>query len=864
MLAQDLPDDVKEFRAHMENGLVEPVIGGFGGHRMLYFGKSTNEQAIQYGIDVIQNILGSCGSVFHPNSRLYAETPNIDEAILEPKIKNLLRVEVDESARRGFDEDVRHDGKRQSIKFVVIDQSAFKDRWLSRNTEGLWHRYEHTYIWRQQCKNHRGPNQPCEIQCPTWYWLFIDGDMKDTLFSASENEWRAGKLFINLRKHLFYGVSRPEIVEKAIQVYGDDADKTAGNGWFDGDYNGVENNYPAIFAAALEWIAAHPWLKAVTAAELDAESECVGTIHVPDAIDPSIHGQPGWLGRWKYQGEDKVDAWSKDQITDLYKEQGLPFGFEYARWYRKWRETMAAWLGLPMGTIGDELERAIMVRQGDRSENELDVLGRLAFLVAIHEAHWSKKPLESYAQRSDFDKQQCEANALPAYWRLEEGEPENFVLCSTLQMRNAHVFRCAARWADLARGRTGDARILDGKTRKPTSEAPSGDDPLVAEIVSMRQRSGPWFGESGQPRGLRWDLDVTDNVLLYNDEVLVVLDRNGGRITHIFALRNGPAGQEEREPVVVSGNIKAYQFLGDESAYGGPLNCNGEVVQGTVFVPNHRYVASDIDQSRPRIGAWYNPKTKVSTFRCGGSDKRVEDGKFGKEDWVFPDNFNCYGRREKDERGDSVVWEYPGLAWDMDPAQWSADKEGNGDFHAALARYRTFVESNGADYGGVAPRPQPPSGSFTKTIRLRGRKIEIEYAGDVRRRHRVANEFSLDLLRMVMHGSKQMRSRHVVEDGRSRLESAGLAQINGIELSSADGDLSVMVRLKRNCRFSDETLEGSANRRLHRAFSDCLEIESVEDGRFAYEIELRLGARRQRSAERAMTRRRARPSTADG
>ena len=36
--------------------------------------------------------------------------------------------------------------------------------------------------------------------------------------------------------------------------------------------------------------------------------------------------------------------------------------------------------------------------------------------------------------------------------------------------------------------------------------------------------------------GLQWDHDPLPNVVLYNEQALVVLDRNGGRVTHLFAM----------------------------------------------------------------------------------------------------------------------------------------------------------------------------------------------------------------------------------------------------------------------------------------------------------------------------------------
>ena len=61
------------------------------------------------------------------------------------------------------------------------------------------------------------------------------------------------------------------------------------------------------------------------------------------------------------------------------------------------------------------------------------------------------------------------------------------------------------------------------------------------------------------------------NVILYNAEALVVFDRNGGRITHLFSLVDG-------EPLCVSGTFKCYQYTSADGTI-----CDGPVVQNTVF-----------------------------------------------------------------------------------------------------------------------------------------------------------------------------------------------------------------------------------------------------------------------------------------
>jgi hypothetical protein len=667
MLAQDAPGTLPVVKQAIADRLFEPAIGGFAGHRMLYFRQETNRQAIQRGIDMIENILGHTGRVFYPNSRLYASVRNIDEPILGAEIQRPMLSCL--SSAPGAGPNV---SRQNRIQFVVVDEPAFapfKANPPLDQPRPLWGDHEYSYIWRQRCAEHRHSGGSCSSTCDTWYWLFISGKMKDDLLGASDDEWQAGKLFGNLRQHFFYGVSQPDRVRGLVHVYSDDADKAAGNGWFDGDFGGVERNWAAIFAAALEWIAAHPWLQVVTASELEPDRDCLGTIDLRQAIDPFIHRDatdvtpdpPFWSD--KYQGENGFDEWS-----DIQKHRfNGDLGFEFARWLQVWRDTPAIWLKRTLGEIASTVERAVMQPAVVDASNELVGLAQLGFMIGIHEAAWSKKPLEGFIPRADFDV--GKRTSLSAYQREEVLEPENFVLAQTLQMRNAHVFLCAARWAYLLRSAQ-EYDPNDTQTYKNTG-------PLVEHLQGVG--TGAW--RLHQPRvrpELQWDLDITENVILYNRRLLVVLDSNGGRITHVFA------AAADGTPFVVSGNIKAYQFLGDDRTYGGTLNCNGSVIQNTVSVANHRYVASDVLQSLAQAGTRFNPKTKVTSISDERRTWRVEDGAFGDEDWLYPDNFNMYDRGDDAADACSVRWRFPGRAWRLKPPT-------SATFDRTLAEYRDWI-----------------------------------------------------------------------------------------------------------------------------------------------------------------------------
>ena len=103
--------------------------------------------------------------------------------------------------------------------------------------------------------------------------------------------------------------------------------------------------------------------------------------------------------------------------------------------------------------------------------------------------------------------------------------------------------------------------------------------------------------------------------MLYNEHALVVLDRNGGRITHLFAMVGG-------RPVSVSGTFKAYQFVDADWSSDSGVECDGIVLQNTVWSPNHGYVACDVEASRGTVGS--RPP----------NDRGL--------DLYYPDNFNLY------------------------------------------------------------------------------------------------------------------------------------------------------------------------------------------------------------------------------
>jgi hypothetical protein len=566
--------------------------------------------------------------------------------------------------------------------------------------------------------------------------LFIDPEMKDKLLGADDREADLGKVTRDLRRKFIELAAQPQLRRGNLLVYSDDADKASGNGWFDGEYYGSELQFNQRYQAALSWLAAHPWVQVVTTDDL-GDADCVGDLDLVRASDPYIEQ------KWRLQ---------------LAPMAGHDFGLAFDTWYAAWAQTGAAWLGENLEAISKRAERAIASCPAD-CRNQLFDLARLYFTLNLHESQWSKRA------------------------RVErEGDPggtevENFVVAESLQLRNTHVYLAAAVWAAWAQ------RGPEGAFR---DAGPVVD--RVAQLEDVVDRDAPpaWR----QVRGLHWDHDPLPTVVLYNAQALVVLDRNGGRITHLFSLVDG-------RPYAVSGTCKAYQFLDMDWPSDSGVQADGIVLQNTVWTPNHGYVACDVDPSQGTIG----------TSPAG-------DGAF---DWYYPDNFNAF---DEIETADAVA-----VAFEYDEGGPLAEAPDNlHDLEALLAEDH---RAKRAGERGVVLHDVEAFGRFRKTVRLDGSVVHVSYSGTLPD-HRVANEFCVDLWAAAMQGRRQTAT--VAADGRSA------------EVANEAG-LAVRVELGSGCEFSAavrapqdpptvETL------RLHRVMTDDLEIVAPDGGDFDYRIVL--------------------------
>jgi hypothetical protein len=543
-----------------------------------------------------------------------------------------------------------------------------------------------------------------------------------------------GKLARDLKRKFFHFAANPVIRRNHLIIYSDDADKASGNGWFDGKYSGVEILFRLKFDAALEWIAAHPWITTITSPDLDPARDCVGTIDMKSAICPSV--DPG--------GEESPDVYGKN--------------IHFDNWYDNWKNFRSVWLNQSMEEISQSTEFSI-IDWPSTYRNRLYELGQMTFSMYLHESQWNKQPLEP-------------RDGLYANQRYDIVEPEDFVIAATLQLRNAQVYLNAAVWAAWALDNADDGVYLN-------------EGSVIELLRNIRYWDIAWRDERYRNRPiledpLCWDRDVLQNVVLYNREVLVVMDRNGGRITHLFAIYNGV-------PHCVSGTFKAYQFLSGERVADENVICDGEVLQNTVYTPNHAYIACDVFQSRGIIGKKYNPKTGVNA----------------ELDCYYPDNFNAYIYTRIDRQ--TVEWRYeptePMPAFTLD------------QFRSLLVQDR---EAKQRGERGIVYHPFP---AFRKQVTLNDRTIDIRYF-DTQADHIVANEFCIDVNGSVMFAKRNRRAQ---------------IEANQIEIANDDG-LAIRLELLDNCIFTQDTLQGERNRRLHRVLTDCLELTTRDGGNFSYRI----------------------------
>ncbi|HEY0814428.1 MAG TPA: hypothetical protein VGE11_14210 [Pseudonocardia sp.] len=488
------------------------------------------------------------------------------------------------------------------------------------------------------------------------------------------------------------------------------------------------------WAAFLGWVAAHrTWLHVVTTADLDPARDSVGTIDVLASIDATL--DPGGLASVDLDGNV----------------------FHYDSWEQRWRTTPAYWLGDTLGGITDRVENALLLWPEEHRDQLYDTAW-LAFLMAQHENAWNMQALEG-------DDPNVKAT----------GDPEEFTIVEGLQVRNALVWLAASVWAAwAATAQPGQSFVDDG----PVLDALAGLPPELRV----------------DPR--HWDADPNPTLVLYNPDALVVIDRNGGRVTHAFVLRDGV-------PRTVSGTFKSYQYRDRTD-----VECDGHMLQNTVWTPNHRYIGSDVDLLSQRHVDWTYARP---TYVDGTATPPVTR--------VVPDNFNAYtcgvvgnGVRCTYDRGWTPASTSEAELIDLWRRDGAARRAGTTD-------RMTWHEDT----------------TFAKTFTLDGTVLHVDYTG-VEPGHVVDNEFCVDLWAGAQEGL--LLTRSVADTGVTITMNGGPAA----RLTIGPGcELTPASRAETVAQAAASGLD-TEFLMLHRVLTDAVQVRATASD-FGYAIELRAPVR---------------------
>ncbi len=588
--------------------------------------------------------------------------------------------------------------------------------------------------------------------------LLIEDRFRDQLMAASDEEVRRGQIALELRRLFLRAVRRPADGPRKLFVYGDDLDHSCGDGWFDG----LRIDFVGSYLAGLRWMHAHPWVWPTTVS--DPDFEAAQFLHpepmtVSSSICPSV--DPGGA-----ETRDRHGRW-----------------IHFDQWYDEWRSTWSPWLGLDLGTLSDSLERAL-IAWPEAYRNGLSSLAWMYFLACTHESMWSKQPVEG------------NPNDDPRTW-----EPEDFVVSASLQQRHAWVYLNASIWA--ATEVADELAAQGARTWAIARSVPVQERGVLGPRVRQTRSADPYWWQASAASdeaesGCYWDQDLLDTVTLYNRDALLVIDRNGGRITHLFL-------RTERGAVSVSGTFKCHQFL--TFGLGAAVACDGERLQNTVLTPNHAYVAGDLHQAAPRLGIFVDP-------RAPGTHQPA---------W-YPDNFATYECEVHSGPEPSVTCSFTSEGCEPPPVDPEA-------FGAACERDRVAKQQGRRGvvcFDGASPV------RFRKEIRLRGSTVEVSYQG-VDPGHTVTNELCLDLAAVIVDGRRQQVSGGpesvMVQRGPVSVTvtpGAGCNLHPAAWLTSMPADSGPDLA-RRQQEYGE----------VHRVLTDDVRMVCGEGGSFDYRIEMR-------------------------
>jgi hypothetical protein len=428
----------------------------------------------------------------------------------------------------------------------------------------------------------------------------------------------------------------------------------------------------------------------------------------------------------------------------------------YDRWYRTWYDYESFWTGGTLGEITDRVEQAVQCWPGEY-HNELFETAWLAFLVGQHENAFNK---------------QNESDTAPTRNPLD---PEDFTVVEGLQIRNVLVWLNASVWAAWAEKQ-------DQSAGAPCPTFVNGG-PVHTLIDALRR---PCTATGSAWDAAHWDADPLETYTLFNRKVLVLLDRNGGCAPFVFVFRNGRAR-------TVSGTFKSYQYMSSDNH-----NCDGPVIQNTVWTPNHRYIGSDLLLDRgQRLISWADARDNEPNRR---------------HELLLPFNFDAYDAHP-DPASNSVTMAYTRSV----PARTDYDQAG----YTALLREDGAARRQGLTAGLQVWHPEQP---FTKTFRLDGSRLTVIYHG-APDPLLIDNEFCVDLYGAVTNPS--LLTRHPAPDS--------------VTIRSSSGD-AVRVGGLQGCRFTDASLttdiQDAARKpssdqavrdflQLHRVLTEAVQLERL-------------------------------------
>ena len=513
-----------------------------------------------------------------------------------------------------------------------------------------------------------------------------------------------------------------------------------------------DSNMHRRYAAFLEWISGNrPWLQVVTVKDLDPVVDCVGSIDVKTAIDPVL--DPG--------GRTSID------------QNGNELHFD--TWMQQWWDTEALWTGGTLGQITHAVETAL-TQWPQWARNELYETAWLAFLHCEHECMWSTQP------------ESGDPNTDPL------GEPEDFAYVEGLQVRNVLVWLKASVWAAWA------AAQPPTETDSHVNGGPVFD--LIRSISTEKVATDPYH----------FDADPMPTMVIYNSKALVVIDANGGRVSHAFTIRDG-------RPCTVSGTFKSYQYR-DRNG----VDCDGLVMQNTVWTPNHRYIGSDLlPVAEPRIIDW--TELRPAPVNPGAPvDQQLQR--------LFPDNFNSYSCSPSSKT--NSVTATPDDNTDGPPRLEDKELEGHLKEWLGLdGQLRRKGETGKTWHPWSSPNvTEPPA--WTKTFTLEGSSLTVAYhnapVGLV-----VDNEFCVDLYPAVTAGKTLTRT--FSDSAEAEAVTITMPTDEKVTITTDTGcKIDAISRVESSASDLDSTAL-SKFLEIHRVLTDAVQV-IADNPEFRYKIDL--------------------------